>query len=211
MAERIWSKFHPLFGADLKVGFETTFPAVTVLDLLDPLYEKSGLIHYQPKESIVRICEPATKIVGSCLDNDAAQVLFKPVSSDGPLYQRLVFARKIDHQLQKARRWIVAARYPSAYYHEITTFGFDSPLNSNNQRYLPLAYPGRDPDGQFAPVYFKIQNGKEEFIYLETWVLDDLVQVLVTARRVEESKAPEHLRSAVPDEGEEAAKLVYSF
>src|SRR3990167_6014202 len=160
MEGKIWSKFHPLFGPDLKVGFETTFPAVTVLDLLDPRYEKNGLIHYQPKKPIVRVCEPATKIVGSCVDG------------------------------------------------EIATFGFDS-WNSNDQRYLALAYPGESVDGQFTPVYFKIQNGKEGFVYLEVWALDDEVQALVRAGRIEGGAAGEHVRSAAPDEGGEA-KIVYS-
>src|SRR3989344_1967246 len=168
MEGKIWSKFHPLFGPDLKVGFETTFPAVTVLDLLDPRYEKNGLIHYQPKKPIVRVCEPARKI-----------------RDDG-----------------KPRLWIVAARHG-----EIATFGFDS-WNSNDQRYLALAYPGESVDGQFTPVYFKIQNGKEGFVYLEVWALDDEVQALVIARRIEESAALEHLRSATPDAGG-GAKIGY--
>src|SRR3990167_4807988 len=202
MEGKIWSKFHPLFGPDLKVGFETTFPAVTVLDLLDPRYEKNGLIHYQPKKPIVRVCEPATKIVGSCVDGQIAQVFFEPAPQKESLYRRLVFARKIRDD-GKPRLWIVAARHG-----EIATFGFDS-WNSNDQRYLALAYPGESVDGQFTPVYFKIQNGKEGFVYLEVWALDDEVQALVRAGRIEGGAAGEHVRSAAPDEGGEA-KIVYS-
>ena len=41
MEGKIWSKFHPLFGSDLKVGFEMTFSkGAAALDGLNPLYEK---------------------------------------------------------------------------------------------------------------------------------------------------------------------------
>ena len=204
MEGKIWSKFHPLFGPDLKVGFETTFPAVTVLDLLDPRYEKNGLIHYQPKKPIVRVCEPATKIVGSCVDGQIAQVFFEPAPQKESLYRRLVFARKIDHSSQKPRLWVVAARHG-----EIATFGFDS-WNSKDHRYLALAYPGESVDGQFMPVFFKIQRKEGGFVYLEVWGMDDEVQFLVTARRIEESAAPEQLRTAMPDEGTED-RVVFSI
>ena len=84
----------------------------------------------------------------------------------------------------------------AARHDEIATFGFDS-WNSKNQRYLALAYPGKGLDGQFVSVYFKIKNG-EGFAYLEIYALDDECQLLVTARRVDEEIAPEHLQSAMP-------------
>lgn len=205
--EKIWNKFHPLFGPDLKVGFETTFPKTVAPADLDPLYEKSGLFRHILGETVRRVYEPAVKIVGSCLDGEVAQVFFEPVPQAGSLFRRLVFSRKLGES-QKPRCWIVAARHG-----EIAHFGFDS-WNSKDLRYLALAYPGQS-DGQFAPVYFKIQEkkgGEKEncFVYLEVWALDDEVQVLVCARRIDEKAAPAHLRSEVSNEGAEA-KLVYSF
>ena len=206
MTEKTWNKFHPVFGPDLKVGFETTFPRNAASDL-GPLYKKSGLIHDPENRPVKRVYEPATKIVGSCVDGDIAQVFFEPVSQVGSLFRCLVFARKIE--AQGPRRWMVAARHG-----EIVHFGFDS-WNSKDQRYLALAYPGKSADGQFMPVYFKIQNGKEggkekNFVYLEVWCLDDEVQALVVARRIDEKGAPEQLRSAVPDEGTED-RVVFSI
>ena len=197
MGEKVWQKFHPVFGSDLKVGFETTFPrnAVLGVDSPDSLYEKNCLIYDSGSGPVKRIYEPAVKIIGSCLDGEAAQVFFEPVSQAGSLFRRLVFARKVEHSTQEPRHWMVAARHS-----EVAHFGFDS-WNSKDQRYLSLAYPGLEE--QFKAVYFKIQNGKEEkeksFIYLEVLGLDDEVQVLVVARRVEEKKVPEHLRSAKPE------------
>ena len=190
--ERIWNKFHPLFGPDLKVGFETTFPKATVLSLLDPLYEKSGLVHYSPKESVIRVYEPAVKVLGSCLDGHATQIFFEPVSSDGPLFRRLVFARKFEHSTQKPRRWMAAARHG-----EVSHFGFDS-WNSKSQRYLALAYPGLNE--QFIPVYVKIQNRKEgSFVYLEVWAwVNKNDKVVVQGRRVNEEETPKSLHSAMP-------------
>ncbi len=134
--EKIWNKFHPLFGPDLKVGFETTFPRTAVLDLV-PLYKESGLIHEPPtSETVKRIYEPAIKVVGSCLDGEAAQVFFEPVSPTESLFRRLVFARKFEHSAQKPRRWMIVARHG-----EVSHFGFDS-WNSKSQRYLSLAYTG---------------------------------------------------------------------
>ncbi len=190
MEERIWNKFHPLFGPDLKVGFETTFPKEAVLNL-DPLYEKSGLIHDSAKESVKRVYEPAIKVLESCLDGGAAQVFFEPVLSDGSLFRRLVFARKINHSTQKPRPWMVAARHG-----EVSHFGFDS-WNSRNEKYLSLAYPGINE--QFIPVYVKIQDGKEGFIYLEIWAWDeDGEKIVVQGRRVAENRVPKSLLLAKP-------------
>lgn len=190
--DKIWNKFHALFGADLKVGFETTFPKATVLDLLDPRYGRSELVHYSQKEPVIRVYEPAIKVVGSCLDGDAAQVFFKPVSSDGPLFQRLVFARKFEHFAQKPRRWMTAARFG-----EVAPFGFDS-WNSKSQRYLTLAYPGLNE--QFVPVYIKIQEkgGDGSFVYLEVWAWDEDGKVVVQGRHVAENGVPDLLRSVKP-------------
>ncbi len=109
--EKMWGKFHAIFGADLKVGFETTFLKEVILNL-NPLYEKSGLIHTSIKELVkrVRVYEPAIEVRGSCVDGEAAQVFFEPVSSDGSLFRRLVFARKIEQSKQKPRGWRGGAR-----------------------------------------------------------------------------------------------------
>lgn len=194
--EGIWQKFHPLYEADLKVGLETVFSRSSIVSL-EGFYAAKGMLHQSNNEPIKRLYEPATKIVGSCVDNGpAAQVFFtlKPLRH---LYRRLVFSRKLDES-QKPRLWMVAARHG-----EIASFGFDS-WNSKDPRYLALAYPGKNPDGQFTPVYFKIQRKEEEksFIYLEVWSLDDEAQALVCARRIDEKDAPEHLRTATPDSGE---------
>ncbi len=192
MEERIWNKFHPLFGPNLKVGFETTFRKEVVILSLDPLYEKSGLVHDSPKESVKRIYEPAIEVRGSCVDGDAAQVFFEPVSPTESFFRRLVFARKFKHSAQKPRRWMMAARFG-----EVVPFGFDS-WNSKSQRYLALAYPGLNEE--FVPVYVKIQNGKEgSFIYLEVWAWDKDDKVVVQGRRVNEEETPESLHSAIPD------------
>jgi len=193
MEDKIWQKFHPLFGPDLKVGFETTFPKEAVLNL-DPLYEKSGLIHDSPKESVKRIYEPAIKVFGSCLDGEAAQVFFEPVSPNGSLFRRLVFARKTDVYIGKPKWWIVAARHG-----EITTFGFDS-WNSKNEKYLSLAYPGIEAGGQFIPVYFKARNRMDEdegCVYLQMWAFDEGKgrRVIAQARRVRETEVPESLKN----------------
>jgi len=189
MGKMIWNKFHALYGADLKVGFETTFPRTVVLNLY-PLYKKSGLIHNHDKEPIKRIYGPAVKILGDCRNGEAAQVFFEPVSQAGLLFRRLVFARKIEHFTQKPRRWMVAARHG-----EPIHFGFDS-WNSRNERYLPLAYPGKS--SQFVPVYFKIQTEGGDFVFLEIWAWDDSGKVVVQGRRVSEKEAPESLISASP-------------
>jgi len=180
--EKIWNKFHPVFGADLKVGFETTFLKGKEV-ILDPLYEKSGLVHNSPKESVKRIYEPA-KVLGSCKDGKAVQVFFEPVPPLDSLFRRLVFARKIEHFSRKPRRWMITARHG-----EPTHFGFDS-WNSRNERYLSLVYTGLN--GQFIPIYVKIRDGKEEkgeeFTYLEVWAWDDDGKVVVQARRVSEKE-----------------------
>ncbi len=187
MGERVWNKFHPIFGPDLKVGFETTFQRGAEPKDLDPLYRKSGLIHDPPSETVVRICEPA-RITGSCCDGDKkAQILFVPVSQKGFLFRRLVFARKIEGSGQ-ARRWMVVARHG-----EIATFGFDS-WNSKSQHYLELAYPGEG--GEFAPTFIKIRDADGSFVYLELGAWDDEVQVLFSAERVDEKMAPKLLLSA---------------
>lgn len=189
MLGKIWNKFHPLFGPDLKVGLETTFPKAASLDL-DPLYEKSGLVHNSPSEQTVRVYEPAVKVLGSCLDGEAAQIFFEPALLDGVLRRRLVFARKIDSS-GKPRRRMVAARH-----NELFDFGFDS-WNSRSERYLLLAYPGLNE--QFIPVYVKIQNGKEEkeeeSVFLEVWAWDECGKnVVVQARRVvSEEEVPKSL------------------
>ena len=199
MGEKIWHKFHPLFGPDLKVGFETTFPQTTVLGL-GPLYKKNNLIYGSPigPIPIKRVYEPATKIVGSCVDGDVALVFFEPVSQTGSLFRRLVFARKVE--AQGPRYWMVAARHG-----EVSHFGFDS-WNSKDQRYLALGY---GIDEQFIPVFFKLQR-KEESVYLKVWAFDDGAQVVVTSKKINEKDAPEHLHSAKPDKEGVEAKLVYS-
>ena len=184
-----WNKFHPIFGPDLKVGFETTFPGATDLDK-HPflLYKKFGLIHDPLNESVKRIYEPAVKILGSCLDGEAAQVFFEPVSSFGSLFRRLVFTRKVDRSTWRPRLQMMAARHG-----EVIHFGFDS-WNSKSQKYLSLAYPGIN---EFMPVYVKIQEkgGKGWFVNLEVWAWDEGEgkNVVVQARRISENEAPESL------------------
>lgn len=193
--ERIWNKFHPLFGSDLKVGFETTFSKEVILSL-DPLYEKSGLVHNSPSEQTIRVYEPAIKVLGSCKDGEAAQIFFEPALPDGALYKRLVFTRKLDHRSGKPRQWMAAARHG-----EITHFGFDS-WNSKDQKYLSLAYPGLSEE--FVPVFVKIRDGKEGFVYLEVWSWSQnwekggRDQIVVQGRRVNEEETPESFHSAMP-------------
>ncbi|MCX6813344.1 MAG: hypothetical protein NTV77_02610 [Candidatus Azambacteria bacterium] len=192
--ERVWNKFHTLFGPDLKVGFETTFTKEVVLNL-NMLYWKSGLIHNSPSETVKRVYEPAVKVLGSCKDGEAVQVFFEPVSPVEALFRRLVFFRKA--YPQKPRPWVVAARHG-----EVEHFGFDS-WNSKDQKYLSLAYPG--VSGEFAPVYVKIQDGKEDgFVYLEVWAWSEDGKVVVQGRRVGKSETPESLHLAQP------GGLVYS-
>ncbi len=189
--EKMWGKFHAIFGADLKVGFETTFLKEVILNL-NPLYEKSGLIHTSIKELVkrVRVYEPAIEVRGSCVDGEAAQVFFEPVSQTSSLFRRLVFARKVSHHTQKPRCWMVAARHG-----EVSHFGFDS-WNSRGQRYLSLVYSGTS---EFVPVYIKIQDGKEgSFIYLEVWAWNDGGKIVVQGRRVEANEVPELLHSVKP-------------
>ncbi|MFH1392998.1 MAG: hypothetical protein ABIG73_01265 [Patescibacteria group bacterium] len=184
--KRVWNKFHSIFGPDLKVGFETTFPKGAVLNL-DPLYEKSGLVHKPPKENVVRVYEPA-RVSGSCCNGgEKAQILFAPVSQKGARYRRLVFTRKIGDDGQP-RRWMTFGRHA-----EVTPFGFDF-WNTKNQKYLALAYPG--PSGEFTPTFVKIGSADGDFIYLELGAWDDEVQVLFTADRVNEDAVPKHLLSA---------------
>lgn len=86
---------------------------------------------------------------------------------------------------------MVAARYG-----EVSHFGFDS-WNSRNEKYLSLAYPGINK--QFIPVYVKIQDGKEGFIYLEIWAWDeDGEKIVVQGRRVAENRVPKSLLLAKP-------------
>lgn len=183
MSERDWNKFHPIFGPDLKVGFETTFLRGAAPTDLDPLYRKSGLIHDPPSETIVRVYEPA-RITG--VDDKKTQVLFVPVPQRGSIFRRLVFARKIGDD-GHPRRWMTVARHG-----EIATFGFDS-WNSKNRRYLALAYPGEG--SEFVQTYVKIQDANGGFVYLELGAYDDEVQVLFTASRVNEGKVPKLLKN----------------
>ena len=57
------------------------------------------------------------------------------------------------------------------------------------------------PDSELtAPVYVKIQNGKEDsFIYLEVWAWEKDEKVVVQGRRVNEEETPKLLHSAMPD------------
>ena len=188
MKERIWNKFHPLFGPDLKVGFETTFPRTVNLDGIEQFYVKSGLVHDPPDEPIIRIYEPATEILGSCKDGEAAQVFFEPISLNSSLFRRLVFARKVDHRTKKPRHWMVVARHG-----ELFHFGFDS-HNSRSEKYLSLAYMGLEES--FIPVYVKIQEkgGEGGFVYLEVWAWDEKGgRVAVQARRVSKEEVPQSL------------------
>ncbi|MBI4919855.1 hypothetical protein HY838_01000 [Candidatus Azambacteria bacterium] len=190
--EKIWNKFHPLFGSDLKVGLEFTYPRDAVLDL-NPLYKKSGLIHKSPKESVARVCEPAIKTVGCCKTGRAAKVFFEsPLHDKESLFRRLVFSRKSDSD-NKPRLWMVFARHGEACH-----FGFDS-WNSRSDRYLTLAFPGTGLDDQFIPAYVKIQAGKEEeFVYLELWAWSDSSRIVIQGRRVSICEAPQMLIGARP-------------
>ncbi len=183
MLGKVWNKFHQIFGPDLKVGFETTFSKGKEV-VLDPLYGKNGLIHDPPDATVKRVYEPA-KVLGSCLDGEAAQVFFEPALLDGALFRRLVFARKIDHRNGRPRQWMVIARHG-----ELFHFGFDS-WNSRDERYLSLAYPGLNE--QFIPVYVKIQEKGGLFVYLEVWAWDNDDNVVVQARRVSEQDVPKSL------------------
>ncbi len=168
--ERIWHKFHPLYGSNLRVGFETTFPKTADLSNLNPLYSKSGLVYEKPNESVIRIYEPATNIIGSCEKDEMAQVFFESVSPK-PLFQRLVF-------FKRPQKWMIAARHD-----EPSHFGFNSHNNRNrNGTYLALAYPGLSKI--FSPVFIKIQNGGD-FIYLGIWAWNEDKKTVVWARKID--------------------------
>lgn len=179
--ETIWHKFHPIYRNLLKVGLERTFPKGAVLNL-DPLYETSNLIHDSSKETIIRVCEPSIKVIGSN-NGKVVQVFFNPTLSVDPLFRRFVFFRKIQKY-----SWMAAARFG-----ERLCFGFNAE-DSQNEQYLPLVYY----DGEFRPVYFRIQgresNGiKKYVVYLEVCAWDEDQMVVVQARRVEVKDVPKHL------------------
>lgn len=203
---RSWDKFHPLFGPDLKVAFETTFERGAVPEL-DPEYRTNNLVHDNPKEPIVRVYEPAVEVLGSCRDGEAAQVIFVPLASGTARYRRLVYTRKFEWENEAPRRWAVAARHGEGYH-----FGFDSWNSNHGNKYLPLAYIGILHPECFVPVYLKIEDG-ESFAYLESWAWNEAAEdgrerVVVQARRVSEEEAPSPLRDAKPGTGESG--VVYS-
>ncbi len=79
---------------------------------------------------------------------------------------------------------------------EAVPFGFEA-ANSQSDRYLSLAFPGKTPSGEFLPAYIKMRAGKGfEYIELWAWTLGD--KVVVQSRKVNEDEAPKVLLSALP-------------
>lgn len=184
----IWQKFHPLYGAALKVSFENTFLPETVFGL-DLRYQENHLIYVDDFTKKVKVYEPSLETIGDNKNSEAVQVIFEPLQYLQPLWRHLQFTR--------GNSWIIAARLG-----EEKVFGFDAEINPQRKRYMRIAYPGRS--SQFIPVYFKIQEkDASDFIYLEVWAWDKDKEVIIQARRVAEYEAPDHLILAGP-----AAKVV---
>lgn len=192
--DKSWKKFHPLWENTLKVALESNYPTSEDLSFLDSQYKKNGMVHKNFRESVARVYEPATAVVGDYEKNNGCQIVFQPLQSPKILFRRLMFSRKIDNNFRgKIPRYLMAA----ARHYELFTFGFDG-IKSRNLKYLSLAYPGRiseDESGSliFTPVFFKIYLETQP-IYLEVWAWDKDDKTIVQARRVNENENPMSLR-----------------
>lgn len=195
-----WAKFHPVFGPDLKVALESTFPrdfgpkynfdVRSVSQSFDvpfpPLVRLiEQLVHANPSETIRRVYHPAVTET----TEKRTGVTFVPwILPEGEAFKRLVFRRK--ERDRKYRFSMFCARFDEHF-----AFGFSS-INSTNQGYVSLAYPGKNPE--FKPVFVKIwERGKETApTYLKIEAKDSEEyggSVKVTAEICEDTASPLHL------------------
>lgn len=183
-----WNKFHPLFGADLKVGFKTLLPSSAVLENVGE-YERRWLVHRNPQESVQLIYEPAFADIS---ENSSRQsvVIFSPIAFPDALRRKLEFRRKNDRRTQLPRRWMVAGRHDEDF-----PFGFSS-FFSEDSTYLSLSYPS--VTGEFIPVYFKIEDKDGRFVYYKVTAHDDENRVCVSGIVCDEAEAPENLHDCKP-------------
>lgn len=196
-AEKLeWTKFHSIFGPDLKIALESNFPASQILTVRDEMQKEllscTGQTLSEIWDAFVpslpgplrRVYWPARIIKDSPIE-----IEFTPlVMPEGEAFKRLVFRRKRVNG--KNFRYSVAC----ARFGEYFPFGF-STLNSQSPEYVSLAYPGKN--GCFAPLFLKIQNPnltKYLRVLASDTEEDGIRKVKVLVLECQKSEVPEHLK-----------------
>lgn len=180
-----YTKFHPVFGAALKVALETTFsPEVELLfpDVPEGL-DLSKLIY--DDVSVRRVYHPAV-VSGDMKDKTEAIISFLPfVDQAEALYHRLCFRTKVKQG--KFAYQVMLGRFG-----EENPFGF----SDLNKPYINLDFLSKREDG-FVPLYVKVV-AEGEFVYFEIRATADEDSVVLAVRRLSEYEVPAHLARSRP-------------
>ncbi|MFH1672438.1 MAG: hypothetical protein ABIF87_03300 [Pseudomonadota bacterium] len=169
------SKFHPLFGSDIRVALEATFASDATFDFVNGAYF-SELIHQSPKH--FRIYYPA--IVGGDMARDQeGRITFVPwIDESEAQYHRLCFWAQ---PVTTKKFFALFGRFG-----ETNGFGFNDP----RKPYLHLDFFGKRQD-QFIPLYVRVRNRQSDEIVnlaIEGRAGEDQAELIL--RRVELNELP---------------------
>lgn len=190
-----WEKFPgEIYGPDLKVALESTFP-IEIVPQLNPHVIPPKLLpkgmdfgdeyrcrYYNP--AIIRHSEIGSEIeIGS-------KVLFVPrFTKDGELFRRIVFRRKMLPGFpNEGRKQMMLARFG-----EKEPFGFScwKEGDRGTAGYVSLAFPGKSET--FIPVFLRIDEYTDP-VFLKIEAREFKNGVLVLSYSVDRDEIPEHLK-----------------
>jgi len=183
-----WQKFPgQIYGLDLKVALESTFPKELLAQLTPSLIQPKSLpqgMNFE-NEYVIRYYHPA---ISKELDK-GREILFMPrFTKEGELFRRLVFRRKMIPDFpNEGRMQMMLARFG-----EDKPFGFScwEEGDKGNAAYVSLAFPGKS--GDFVPVYARIEEYPTP-VFLKIEAEETTEGVLVCSRAISPEEVPPHL------------------
>lgn len=180
-----WSKFPAeLYGADLKVALESTFPKG-----LMPIPNPQATAPKSIPADMTYESQNITRYYHPAFGGDSEIIFVPRLTRDGELFRRLMFRRKMSRENpHEGRMEMRMARFG-----EEKPFGFScwKQGDPGSPGYVALAYPGMTP--KFVPVYVRIESFPlPAFLKIEAEDVDAGVCVRVT--NVTSEEVPPTLR-----------------
>ncbi|QQG45605.1 MAG: hypothetical protein HYW89_01635 [Candidatus Sungiibacteriota bacterium] len=183
----IWLKFPgEIFGPDLKVALETTFPK-DVVPQPNPLVSVPASIPPMDyhDDRVARYYHPAYEIGPDV----GGRLIFVPrFTEESKLLRRLVFRRKMDNRdPQRGRLDMMLAREG-----EEKPFGFScwKRGDKGNPTYVALDFCSKT--SEFVPVFVRIEQRMPVFLKIEAEEITE--GVLVSSKVVSSAEVPESLQ-----------------
>ena len=192
-------KFHRLYGRDLAVALEATFPGDVKIKMLRKFkFPVPALIYPAPeircqKEQVRRVYCPAVA-EGDMAEQTEGSIIFLPwVDESEVLFHRLVLRLRpggSEGGKNKKFRWLKFGRFG-----EDSAFGFNT--TTDGTPFINLDFLSQRAE-EFVPLYAKVHDGGSGFVCFKISAETCEEAVTLNVRRVTEAEIPPHLAETKP-------------